>query len=120
MRIIVCFSYSVSRGESLKVVNVVSIVAGGLFLSEKEEVVEWCKGCSGVVEIESAREDSVVMGVVSIVEIVSMVRSCSCPLFVTELWQYSECSCPLFATELWQYSELVRSGGRRSWPLSLY
>jgi hypothetical protein len=68
-------------------------------------VVEWCKGCSGVVEIESAREDSVVMGVVSIVEIVSMVRSCSCPLFVTELWQYSE---------------LVRSGGRRSWPLSLY
>lgn len=48
-------------------------------------MVEWCKGCSGVVVIESAREDSVVMGVVSIVEVVSMVRSCSCPLFVTGL-----------------------------------
>lgn len=68
-------------------------------------MVEWCKGCSGVEVIESAREDSVVMGVVSIVEVVSMVRSCSCPLIVTEPWQYSE---------------LVRSEGRRSWPLSLY
>jgi hypothetical protein len=67
-------------------------------------VVEWCKGCSGVEVIESAREDSVVMGVVSVVEIVSMVRSCSCPLLVMELWQYSE----------------LVSGGRRSWPLSLY
>lgn len=62
-----------------------SIVAGGLFLSEKDEVVEWCKGCSGVEVIESSREDSVVMGVVSIVEFVSMVRSCSRPLFVTGL-----------------------------------
>jgi hypothetical protein len=51
-------------------------------------VVEWCKGCSGVVVIESPREDSVVIGVVSIVEFVSMVRSCSCPLFVTEQWEY--------------------------------
>lgn len=68
-------------------------------------MVEWCKGCSGVEVIESACEDSVVMGVESIVEIASMVRSCSCPLFVTGLLEYSE---------------LVRSGGRCSWPLSLY
>lgn len=62
---------------------VVSIVAGDLFLSEKGEVVEWCKGCSGVVVMESARENSVVMRMVSIVEVVVSMRGCSCPLFVT-------------------------------------
>lgn len=54
-----------------------SIDAGGLFLSEKEEIVEWCRGCGGFLVIVISHEDSVVMGVVSIaVDFEWMARSC--------------------------------------------